>query len=288
MAKKIVSAVLLCCLLLGALPALAQVYVDQTPPEDWEERPLLRITVFRTGEGDCMLIQTGGENMMVDGGPFKYREKLRDALAQREITHMKYLFNTHPHDDHIEGLRMLMNYGMEADEFVSVFAQTYNNDYHKKAVRQAEKSGVEFRQVSDGDVLTLGDASLTVYRWDNGPSVNAKSAMLRLEYGDCSALLCADIIGETQKYFLKTLDPQVLSADVVKAPHHGLTPFVGDFLTAVDPAFIWVTNYSGDKVAKTNVQAKYRDIPIKYSGDGTVYLSCDGKDWYVSQTLKQF
>ena len=94
--KKLLCSLLLLCLTLTAFPALCEVYVEKDPPADWESRDLLRITVFRTGEGDCMLLEQGGENMMIDGGPFKYREKLRDALAERGISHFKYLFNTHP------------------------------------------------------------------------------------------------------------------------------------------------------------------------------------------------
>lgn len=279
---------LLLCLLLFALPAQAQVFLEQTPPEDWESRELLRLTVFRTGESDCMLLETGGESMMVDGGANKWREKLRDALAERNITHMKYLFNTHPHDDHIDGLYRIMQYGVTADEFVSVFAQNFRNDLHKRTVAQAEKSGIPYRQLVNGDTLTLGQATLTIYRWDAGKSVNDLSALTRLEYGDCSALLCADVTGNAQKYFLKNLDPQVLKADVVKAPHHGLTPFVTEFLTAVDPAFIWATNYDDDDVSKIRGQAKYRSLPIDFSGSGTIILETDGTDWYVHQTLKQF
>lgn len=285
--RRLVSALLFFCLLLAALPGTAQVYVDQTPPEGWDQGALLRLTVFRTGEGDCMLLEADGECMMIDGGPYKYREKLRDAMAERQITRMKYLFSTHPHDDHIEGLRMLMSYGMDVEEFVSVFPKTFRNDYQKKAVQQAEKSGVPYRQLSDGETLFLGDAALTIHYWEAGKTINAKSAMARLEYGDCSALLCADIVGETQHYFLENLPAEELKADIVKAPHHGLTPFVTEFLTAVDPAFIWITNYS-TATSQMNGQAKYRSLPYKHSGDGTIIIECDGTDWYIRQTLKQF
>ena len=124
---------LLAILLLTSLsPALAQVYVDQERPADWEERDLLRLTVFRTGEGDCMLLQAGDEYMMIDGGPYKYREKLKNALEERGISHFRYIFNTHPHDDHVEGLRMLLYYGFTTDEFISVFPLNYSFTYQKK------------------------------------------------------------------------------------------------------------------------------------------------------------
>ena len=213
---------------------------------------------------------------------------IRRALEERGISHFKYLFSTHPHDDHIEGLRMLLSYGFTTDEFVSVFSKGFNYEYQEKAVRMIDRKNAAYRQLQFGDTLTLGGASLTVYNWEKGTTINAKSAMTRVEFGGCSALLCADIIGDTQNQFLKTLDPAILLADVMKAPHHGLTALVKEFLDAVNPSFVWVTNYSGDKVKGIGNQMKSRGIPVKYSGDGTVYLETDGTDWYVYQTLKAF
>ena len=85
MKKRLISLIVLVLLSLCVTPACAQVYVDQTPPDDWAQRDLLRLTVFRTGRSDCMLLEAGGEAMMIDGGSNKYREKLRDALAARNL-----------------------------------------------------------------------------------------------------------------------------------------------------------------------------------------------------------
>ena len=288
MQKKLLVILLILCLLPAA--ALADVHVEETPPEDWAERDLLRLTVFRTGEGDCMLLEAGGECMMIDGGPYKYREKLRTALEARGISHFRYLFSTHPHDDHINGLKALMAFGFTADEFVSVFPKDQHDveENQKKTVAVMEKAGIPYRQVASGDVLPLGGATVTVINWPEGYSINARSAMTRIEYGACSALLCADIIGDTQQHFLKTLDPALLKADVVKVAHHGLTPMRKDFLDAVDPAYLVVTNYNNEKTDKTKDQANYRKLPIQFSGSGTIILECDGTDWYIHQTMGSF
>ncbi len=291
MLKRTLTAAILCILILSLTRSgLAVVYVDVTPPEDWEARELLTLTVFRTGEGDAMLLQCGGEAMMIDGGPYKYREKLRDALVVRGISHFKYMFSTHPHDDHVEGLRMLLNYGFTCDEFLSFFPKSNSYEYQQKLVKQINRSGVAYRQLQDGESFTLGGAVITVYWWEKGSTIDAKCPIARVEFGDASALLCSDIIGDTQQYYLKTLDASFLKADVVKAPHHGITPFQSDFLDAVDPAFVFVTNYSnyGTDLTKFKNQMKNRKIPTKYSGDGAVYLETDGVDWYVYQTLNEF
>ena len=54
--KRVFALLMLLCCLLPA--ARAQVYVDQTPPADWAQRDLMRLTVFRTGESDCCLLYT--------------------------------------------------------------------------------------------------------------------------------------------------------------------------------------------------------------------------------------
>lgn len=268
--------------------AHAQVYVDQTPPADWEQRDLMRLTVFRTGESDCMLLENGGECMMIDGGAMKWREKLYNALQDRGISHLKYFFNTHPHDDHIDGLcYLMMDYGVTADEFLSVFPEDYDHKLHQRALRQARKAGVPFRQLFAGDTLTLGGVTLRIYRSSHGETENGYSALTRLEFGDASALLCADITGNVQKQFLELLPPEQLKADVAKAPHHGLNPFVSEFLDAVAPGFVVITNYEGDAKPTVN-QMKKRGIPFAHSGEGTVILETDGTDWYITQTLKQF
>ena len=257
---SLIVPVMLALLSLCVTPACAQVYVDQTPPEDWAQRDLLRLTVFRTGRSDCMLLEAGGECMMIDGGLQRYREQLRDALTAREITHLKYLYNTHPDSDEL----------------------------HARALSTAEKAGIPFRQLIAGDVLTLGEAKLTIFRCEERTTLNNLSSMTRVEYGACSALLTADITGLNQRYFLETLKAETLKADVVKFHHHGETPFVPEFLDAVDPAFVWATNFNDPDISMATAQIQSRSIPMKYSGEGTVILECDGVDWYITQTLRQF
>ncbi len=278
--KRFLLLLLIACLICA--PACAQVYVGVDKPADWAERELLRVTFFKVGEGDAMLIECGGETMLMDGGPDKYREDLRRAIMDsRGLTHVKYIFSTHPHDDHISGLYRLMDYGLTADEFLSPFKQSMSNDLQKKAVKAAEKAGVPYRQVLDGDTLTLGGAQITVMRWDKGGSINDLSAMTRIAFRDTSALLCADVPGLGQRYFLGAYG-DALRSTLVKAPHHGIQAFVKEFLSAVDPEYVVITNYaSGTK--GINTQLKGRSIPYAFTGAGTVVCETDGADWYVTQ-----
>ncbi len=280
MKRLLIAFFLLLCLLIA--PASAEVFVSADKPADLDSRELLRVTFFKVGEGDAMLIECGGEVMIMDGGPDKFRADLKTAIMEtRGLTHVKYIFSTHPHDDHISGLYRLMSYGVTADEFLSPFKQSMSNDLQKKAVKAMKKAEIPYRQIADGDTLLLGDAVLTVMRWDKGGSINELSAMSRIEFKDTSILLCADVTGLGQKYFLEAKG-DALKSTLVKAPHHGIQAFVKEFLNAVDPEYVVITNYTtGTKGIDT--QLKSRDLPYIHTGHGSVVCETDGTDWYILQ-----
>ncbi len=270
--------------------AAAQVYLGGEPPsEDWYCRSLFRLTAFDTGRSDCMLLQCGGESMMLDGGSPPYREKLRDAIEERGITRFKYLLNSHFHEDHISGLYWLMRYGFQADEYLHPYSDQAMSvsERQRKTIRQAEKSGVPARQVFHGDELLLGEAVLTLYRYDDGIGTNGRSLVTRVQFGSASMLLTADIIGKTQHWMVKNLPAEALDADILKAPHHAITPMALPFLEAVSPEAVLITS-EYHRVDRGRVQLEARDIPALYSGDGTVVFETDGDDWYIYQTKGQF
>ena len=211
--------VLLCGL---CFPAGAQVY-EQEMPADWQEKDVLRITAFAVGEGDALLLQCGGESMMVDGGPKPFRDPMKAAMEQRGIRHFKYLLNTHSHDDHIDGLYYLMLNGFTADEYLHPYTEWWaraDKELHGRTIQLTEKLGIPNRQVGEGDTLTLGGAELKLHRYTKVNNTNAKSLLTKVTFGHATALLCADITGRAQKGFLTQLAPEDLKADVIKIPHH--------------------------------------------------------------------
>lgn len=283
------SWVLIIAMMLPLCASAEIFYGDTAPYEDWESRDLMRLTAFRAGQSDCMLLEANGERMMIDGGYEKYREKLIAALEERGITGFKYLFNTHFHDDHIGGFYWVMKHGFTVDEYLHPYKESSRNNVprHHKTLKMAEKMGIPIRQIFGGDVLELGNAVLRLYRYEVEPNANAKSVIAHVTFGDATILLGADIIGITQHYFAENLTEEQLKADIVKAPHHGITAMAADFIDLVDPEMILMTAPSS-RAGKGVNQAKRRDLKYFCSGDGTVILETDGVDWYVRQLKKQF
>ena len=279
-------------LLIGVLlcglwfPAAAQVY-EQEMPADWQEKDVLRITAFAVGEGDALLLQCGGESMMVDGGSEPYRAYLRDSVRARGITHFKYLLNTHYHEDHISGLYWLMRYGFTAGAYLTPYTEYAEKIYirHANTVAQARRMNIPVQQVFSGDELLLGEAVITLYRQEDGETTNAKSMVARVQFGDAVLLLTADIIGKTQTWMARSLPEGVLDADIVKAPHHGITAMTTEFWKAVSPEAVLLTNIRS-KAHASIVQAENRGVPYFLSGEGDVVMETDGDDWYVYQLPK--
>ena len=284
---RILAAALLLFLLFGQ--ARAEVFLDAEPPEDWAERDdLMRVTAFATLINDCTLIEVGGKSMLVDGGVRKWRTQLVEALAELGYDgRVDILFNTHPHDDHVQGVTYMINEGFRADAFWSSFPVTYRNEFQRAVVKALEEAGIPYHQLSQMETVDFGGATLTFYWWEDGQDPNSRSCMMHAAFGETALLMTGDATGATQNGLLKFVDPALLRADVMKMPHHGIVPCVTDFLKTVDPAFIFVTNRKSS-TPKASSQLQSAKIPFYNTTLGRVVMVTDGTDWYIKQYRDMF
>lgn len=114
---------MLLCAALGLGAAQAEVYRVENEtdvPADWAEKDTLRLTCIDTNRSDAMVLQSGGEAMMVDSGEGRYRRRVYATLDGYGITELKYLLNTHCDDDHLHGFIYLMYSDLyQVDAFLS-------------------------------------------------------------------------------------------------------------------------------------------------------------------------
>ena len=288
--RRILSAMILAVMIwAGAIAPLpgagAEVFLNQEKPADWEERDLLRITALSFIQNDAFVLECGGEVMLLDGGSALRGDDLHQFLAEHDMLHVKMIFNSHPHDDHIEALYLnIKNSGLTADEFISPFPADYKlkGDYQRKMVSLLEEKGIPFRQMLPGEQLQLGGTVMTLYRAEKGDT-NATSGVLMIRFGKASILMTGDISGEAEKLIMADVGEEALKADILKAPHHGIMRMVSAFLTAVSPELGIVTSR---KDTKAQEQFENKKIPCIWTGLGDTVLETDGTDWYVNQENK--
>lgn len=278
--------VLLILLLLLALPVLAAAEVhyiaDETGlPEDWDQRETLAMTVVDTNRSDAILLRCGGEAMMVDGGFNSHYQRVFATLDGYGVTTLKYLLSTHCDGDHSEGLTTIMNSDRYAPGvLLSPNKETYDDPdgHHEKMVRASRRHNVPYQVIDDGDVFTLGSATITILRCDQKWGQNARSAACRVDFNGGRILLLADVSTRVLNYWMETRDPAEFDCDVMKANHHGIDGVPETFMAAATPSVIVCTNNTN---YDHNIELER--LGALYSGDGTVHIETDGADWYVWQ-----
>ena len=286
--RKTIGALVLAIVLAAVMlcGAGAEVYLNKAKPADWEERDLLKITVMDFYQNDAFILQCGGESMIIDGGAKKHWKSMMEYLESIGLTHVNILFNTHPHDDHLEGqIRMVRSGRLTADRFISPFFIDYGVGYQKvkyqrEMVKLLEEKGIPYYQIQPEEELTLGGARMVMYRYAEGKDANQLSAVLWLHFGDATILLPGDITGEGERWLVNHYGPEGLKSDILKSPHHGIVVMAQEFINAVDPALTVITNNSKAKQKAQLDRQKYANI---WTSMGKVFLETDGKDWYVTQ-----
>lgn len=250
-------------------------------PAGWAEKDTLRISVLDMQRSDAILLQCGGESMLVDGGLGNYYKRLFRVLDDNGITQLKYLWSTHCDGDHSQGLKCVMNsdlYG--TGELLCPNAKNYDDpdDDHEKMVRAADNHGWSYVQIANGDVFTLGGATITTLHCSENWGQNNRSAACFVDFGECSILLTGDIGANVQEYFMANVAPERLDCDILKAPHHGINRVVTAFVDAVSPEAIVIPNRTNN-----GAHATWNAYDPLWSGDGIVMLETDGHVWYVWQ-----
>jgi beta-lactamase superfamily II metal-dependent hydrolase len=89
-------------------PVFTPEEVALPPAPSFVETPLaeneIRVHYIDLGQADGILIQSGKNAVLIDGGEHKTRDTLANYLRRAGIAALDYVVATHPHSDHIGGL----------------------------------------------------------------------------------------------------------------------------------------------------------------------------------------
>lgn len=243
----------------------------------------LQVLFFDIGVGDAILLSCGGESMLVDFGT---RDRSLEALPSLEalgLSRIDYLFNTHAHDDHIEGLMRLIQQDWPIGAYLSHHPADSIIPRHRETMKLLTDKAIPFRQLQVGDELMLGGARIRFFRLTKYNEIsmplNISSMLCRVDYGKNSLLLTADLTPYGEREVLEAF-PELLPADILKACHHGYNHMSSAFLGKVAPQLVIVTNLRGS-VPGSEQQLKRLGLPRYYLGGGNIHLRSNGEQWYV-------
>lgn len=282
-------ALLLCCMISLAEDAAAPempVLIDRiNAPEinaDFafaQDAPLFEVICPQVLNCDAILLRCGGETMLVDAGTLGQAKRTIDMCRQLGITRIDRVINTHPHEDHIGGFRDILK-EVEIGELWICFPEDYN-EHMKKAMLYAQRANIPVRHYADGDILTLGGATVAVWKLEGKKTeLNDCSAQFYITYGERTMLMAADLEGPGQSKFVE-LKGEKLKADILKYPHHGIEKLRDVYMEAVAPKFMFVTNNLNENAGRKYI--RNCGVPSGYTVPGFLYLATDGQTWVADR-----
>lgn len=231
--------------LLAALAAVMLLRPHGTPAAA-PANAALGITVLDVGQGDAIVLASGGQYMLVDAGENGRGDDVVKYLGSRGVERLAAVVGTHPHSDHIGGLDDVLD-AIPADRLY-LSPRTADTETYEDVLDAAARRGLAAVAPKPGDKFTLGEAELT-FLWPpkeyDGKEANDWSLVLKVTAAGHSALLCGDISEDAERALQDS--GAALGCDVLKVAHHGSsTSSAKDFLKAASPSVALISVGAGN------------------------------------------
>ena len=259
-----------------------------------------RITVLDVGQGDSILVEGGaGGRMLVDGGPDPDRLIVElDRRLPPWDRRIDILVLTHPHEDHVAGLPILVE-RYRIGQILETGMHGPGPGYAAFARDVAAAGAPPVRTLATGATLRIDDIALRVL-WpdpgrvpreppDAGRGINDVSIVLLGEVAGRRFLLTGDVEDDVDPILAKRGLPHV---DILKVAHHGSgTASTPAFVDAVRPAVAIVSSGAGnpyghparstiDRLAASGARVLRTDtdgsVAITIDPDGAIAVSTTG------------
>ena len=250
-----------------------------------EGTPILEIVFPRVYSSDCAIVRFGYDTMMIDASTAseEMQERIRSALRSMGVDYIDVAFNSHPHDDHINGFIPVAE-DYPVGRLVLAFEEDYD-DNTRRVTDFYRAHDIPIEHVADGDVFYMGpqeDVTIRVLqRNDSGTwEPNNRSAMLHIQFGERSILFTGDVENHAQRSFGENPPEGGLKADIMKYPHHGQVKLHDPFLEAIDPELVFMNGANQVMDGAKNYLDK-KKIPYLIGYMGLTRLRTDGQVWVV-------
>lgn len=249
---------------------------------------MLRVEYLDAGQADAIFITLpGGRNMLIDGGNNSDGGLLAAYLKQAGVSKIDFLVSTHPHEDHIGGLDIIVDRFKIGKIFLPKVndKMTPTTKTYEDFLTAVKEGGYKLTATKAGDII-LDEQNLKIEclapGTDNYKSLNDYSVVLKITYGSTSFLFMGDAESVSEKEMLE--NAEALKADVLKVGHHGSHSSTGtDFLSAVSPEYAIICcgadNSYGHPHDETLSALTAAGITVNRTDtDGTVIITSNGSD----------
>ena len=191
--KKLLALLLTLSLLLSG----CVIYIDAPRSASVPDSGGFTVHFIDVGQADSILLESGGEFLLIDGGNRDDGDLVVTYLEQQGVQELKAVVCTHAHEDHVGGLPSVL--AVYPTEAVYAPTNTYSSNIFDKFLYYTDQQGLSVTIPSPGDTLTVGDAELTVLGpVKSYPDPNNTSIVLKAVYGDTAFLFTGDMEKEAE------------------------------------------------------------------------------------------
>ncbi|MCR4591456.1 MAG: MBL fold metallo-hydrolase [Lachnospiraceae bacterium] len=261
---------------------------------------ILRVSYINVGHGDSILIEYGGEAVLVDGGENGKGQIVSDYIKQKGYKKLKMIIATHPHNDHVGGLPAVLS-EFECDSIIS--ARSKENSLKNKGLTAEYKpfleavknKGLNIEYPSKGTEYKIGLSDNKISIKILGPlkvskNINNNSLAFMLTFGSNKFLFVGDAENKEERDLVKSLGAENLKCDVYKAAHHGMNDSTSKlFLDTVNPTYSVIScdkNSKWKSPGKSCIKRlKKKSIKtFRTDSKGTIVATSDGTNitWNTS------
>ncbi len=188
------------------------------------------------GQGDCILLESQGDFVLIDAGEAEYAPTVCQYLENNNVDSIDYVIATHPHSDHCGGLTEIIE-TFSVDNFITTETDQQTKTW-LNVLYAVDNCGVNYIDAKVNSTYSFGNSSFEIMGpyGDNYEDYNNYSVIVKAKCGNTSFLFTGDA---EKKVELEMIDNRAdLSADVLKVGHHGSsTSSCDEFLDAVDPSY---------------------------------------------------
>lgn len=250
-------------------------------------KDILRIHFLNVGQGDSILIEQSGKNMLIDGGYRINSRSIIKYLKKIGIKKLDYIIATHPHPDHIGGFPKILK-NMSVENVVLLKPNPFSKERYQKKhndfLNMIQEKNINIIHPDLEKIIRLGESYLEILAPNGGEykRVNNYSIVTKLVYGDTSFLFTGDAETYSESEMIK--NGFNVKADVLKVGHHGsCTSSSRQFLKVVSPkyAIISVGFHSFYGQPDKCVLDRLKEVGAKlYRTDklGTIVVESDGEE----------
>lgn len=253
----------------------------------------VKVHVIDVGQGDSILIQTGNENILIDGGNKSKGDEVSAYLKKQKVKTLNAVVSTHPDADHVGGLAEVI----DTLKVKRVYAPkvTHTTQAYKNFLTAVKKKNLKIKVAKKGVEIPTKSKSITLkflapVKEYSKSDLNNWSGVLQLTHNKKKFLFTGDAETQAEK---DMLNAGVLSKiDVLKVSHHGAKEATStSFLNKVKPTYAVIsvskTNGYGHPTSTTlNRLKKAKAKVYRTDKNGSVIFTSTGKKITVKVAIK--